>query len=818
MKLKFIISVIVLFITTQSINAQNSLSGSIIDKDTRKPLPFVTVSIPDLHAFSLTDTLGNFTFTKLPSASYEIQVSSVGYKTFSKIISIIGVSTVTFELDKSITELAEVVVTGSSKATQIKKSPLPILSINKEYITTNLATNVIDVIAKVPGVSTVTTGPNISKPFIRGLGFNRILTLYDGMRQEGQQWGDEHGIEMDNYAIDRIEIIKGPASLMYGSDALAGVVNFIPSQPANMNKISGVVTTEYQTNNGMFGNSVFLTGDKNGLEYGGRFSKRIAKNYQNSVDGRVYNTAYNETAANAFIGLHKNWGYSHLSLSLYDNLQEIPDGSRDSTTRQFTKRITEADTLRPIVSYDDLNSYKIHILHQRVQHYRAFFKNSFFFNNSRLDANFGFQRSVRREYNHPEAPNQEIVGLYLQLNTLNYDVKYFLPEFNQWEVAVGVNGMYQTNDVTAGTDFVIPSYHQFDFGVFSTLKKDFGKLNIAGGFRYDTRNFNNDELFIKPNATTGFDQAVKGLDTKGADKPFNNYSTTFTGITGSIGFSYAVNDNWALKVNLSRGYRAPNISEISAHGVHPGTGFYQLGNDQFKTEFSNQADIGASFTSKSVNAGASLFINQIDNYIYNSRLKSTKGDDSLSNNGGQNYPTYKFRQGKVLLYGLEANIDFHVIKRLHFDNSISLIYGDNNSFTGAEKTNETKYIPSMPPFRYITELKYELAERSTTFDKPFVKLQVQYTATQNRVFSFDNTETVTRGYTLVNVGTGTGFKNKAGKTVINLFVLANNIFDVAYQEHLSRLKYFEQYSASPNGRLGIYNMGRNVSFKAIIPF
>lgn len=818
MKLKFIISIVVSFIITQSIYAQNTLSGKITDKDSKQPLPYTTISIADLHTSVITDSLGNYSFTKIPAAGYEIQISAVGYKTFSKIISIKGVSNVNFELDKSTTELADVVVTGSSKATQIKKSPLPILTVSKEYLTTNLATNVIDGIAKVPGVSAVTTGPNVSKPFIRGLGFNRILTLYDGMRQEGQQWGDEHGIEMDNYAIDRIEIIKGPASLMYGSDALAGVINLIPSQPANTNKISGAVTTEYQTNNGMFGGSAFLTGNKNGFEYGGRFSKRVAKSYQNSVDGRVANTAYSETSANAFIGLHKNWGYSHLSLSLYDNLIEIPDGSRDSATRQFTKQITEADTVRPIFSNDELNAYKINVLHQRVQHYRAFLKNSFFLNNSRLDANFGFQRSVRREYNHPEAPYQDVAGLYLQLNTINYDVKYFLPEFNKWAVAVGVNGMYQTNDVTAGTNFVIPSYNQFDFGIFSTIKKDFGKLNIAGGLRYDVRNFNNKELYTKPNAASGFDQVVTGADTVGADNPFSKYSTSFKGLTGSLGLSYVINNNWALKVNIARGYRAPNISEISANGVHPGTGFFQLGNDQFKPEFSNQADIGVAFSSKTVNAGASLFINQIDNYIYNTRLQSILGGDSLSNNNGQNYPTYKFQQGKVLLYGLEANIDFHIIKRLHFDNAVSLIYGDNNSFTGAQKTNETKYIPTMPPFRYITELKYELTKKSTTLDNPFVKLQVQYTATQNRVFTYDNTETPTQGYTLVNLGAGTGFKNNAGKTVINLYVLANNIFNVAYQEHLSRLKYFEQYSSSPNGRLGIYNMGRNISLKAIIPF
>ncbi|WP_294223376.1 TonB-dependent receptor, partial [uncultured Chryseobacterium sp.] len=777
------------------------------------------ITITDLHVSSQTDASGNYEFQNLPAASYEVQVSQPGYKTVSQTVTINGQTHADFELDKSATEIAEVVITGSSKATQIKKSPLPIVSINKEYLTTNLSTNIIDAIAKTPGVSAVTTGPNISKPYIRGLGFNRILTLYDGIRQEGQQWGDEHGIEVDDYGIDRVEVIKGPASLMYGSDALAGVVNLIPSPAGTPGKIlSGSATTEYQTNNGMFGGSLFLSGNKNGFEYGARFSKKLAKDYKNNIDGRVFNTGFNETAANAFFGIHKKWGYSHLNLSMYDDLQEIPDGSRDSLSRQFTKQITELDDYRPIVSNGELNSYKINVIHQRVQHYRAFLKNSFFFGSSRLDANFAFQRSLRREYSHPEIPYQDTPGLYLRLNTFNYDVKYFLPEIDRWVVAIGANGMYQTNDVTQGTEFVIPSYNQFDLGSFITIKKDFDKLSLSGGIRYDYRRFRNDALYIKPNPVSGFDMPVYGADRDGADQPFLQYSTSFDGVTGSVGASYAVNKNFTVKANLARGYRAPNISEISANGVHPGTGFYQIGNDQFKPEFSNQADVGAIYTSRVVNAGASFFVNSIDNYIYNSRLLSASGADSLSVSGGQEYPTYKFQQGKVLLYGLEANLDLHIVKRLHFENSASLIYGDNKSFTGAERTDATKYVPLMPPFRYISELRYELGENSGIFEKAFVKLQLQYTAAQNRVYSYDNTETRTPGYTLINFGAGTSLNNKNGKNLFDIYILANNIFDTAYQDHLSRLKYFEQYSASPNGHLGVYNMGRNISIKLVKNF
>ncbi|NCX96976.1 MAG: TonB-dependent receptor, partial [Chitinophagia bacterium] len=348
---------------------------------------------------------------------------------------------------------------------------------------------------------------------------------------------------------------------------------------------------------------------------------------------------------------------------------------------------------------------------------------SFFFSNCRLDANLGFQQSNRREYSHPEQPYQDVPGLFLQLNTFNYDIKYFLPELHKWSVAVGINGMYQTNDVTKGTEFVIPSYQQFDIGSFVTLKKEIKNWNFSGGLRWDSRSFNNKELYTKANAISSFDEAVTGNDTIGANQVFSNYFTVFNGFSGSLGVSYVFNKQWAVKLNVARGYRAPNISEISANGVHPGTGFFQIGNGNFKPEFSNQIDVGISYSSKKVEATASVFVNRIDNYIYNQRLAAANGSDSLSQSGSQNYPTYKFRQGSVLLYGAEASIDFHITQQLHFDNSISLLYGDNNSFTGAEKTAATQYIPFMPPLRYIAELKYEMPMLPKLFDKPYAKVQ-----------------------------------------------------------------------------------------------
>ncbi len=789
-----------------------SLSGKVTEKKNGTPLPSATVYISDLKIGAVADSNGNYSFKSLPSGTYLVEVRNVGFKSVTRNVVIKDDVVENFELADNAVEESVVVVTGLSKATQVKRSPIPIVAISHDYLIKNMSTNIIDAIAKVPGVNALTTGPNVSKPFIRGLGYNRILTLYDGVRQEGQQWGDEHGIEVDQYGVEKIEVIKGPASLSYGSDAVAGVVNLIPYQPAPDGKIIGNIMGEFQSNNGMFGGSAMLAGTKNGFEWMGRISHKTATNYQDKIDGRVYGTAFKETDASLSLGLHKKWGYSHIGLELYDDLQEIPDGSRDSASRKFTKQISEADTIRPIVSDAELKSYAITPLHQHVQHYRFYSANNFTLGSGRLAINFGYQRSVRREFSHPVLPG--IPGLYLQLNTFSYDVKYYFPEFKGWNLSAGVNGMYQTNDATHGTEFIIPSYHQFDVGPFALLKKTWGKLDVAGGLRYDSRTFNNDALYTAPNPATGFDMPVAAA-TAGADNPFSTQHYHFSGVSGSIGATYNFNEKLSVKANIGRGFRAPNILEISANGVHPGTNIYQIGNPNFKPEFSVQEDIGFAYSSKYAVITLGVFNNTISNYIFNQRLlNSTGSGDSVIVTGNQ---TYKFQQGKANLYGGELSIDIHPIKPLHFENSLSVVYGQNKGVDAKLQSDSNKYVPFIPPLHGLSELRYDFEAKHAHIANGFVKVQLTYYAKQDRVYLTDNTETPTPGYTLFNAGFGGGITNKKGITVLNVYFFGNNLFDVAYQDHLSRLKYFEPYPTDPRGHLGIYNMGRNFSIKLDVP-
>jgi iron complex outermembrane receptor protein len=808
MKLLKYINILSLWLLYSACPAQNILHGKIYDKETNEALYGATIYISDLKIGTVTDTSGYFEMKNLTKGKYLIEIKLLGYASQLMTVDIAGDMLINIYLAHAAGELQEVVVTGTSKATEVSRSPIPIVVVNHDYLLSNVSTNAIDALTKIPGVTAVTTGPNISKPFIRGLGFNRILTLYDGFRQEGQQWGDEHGIEVDQYGVDRVEILKGPASLSYGSDALAGVVNLIPTRPAPEGKLMGDITIDYGSNNNQVGGSAMIKGTKNGIDWIARISHKQALDYQDKYDGRVFGTAYSETDASGSVGIHRNWGYSHIHFSVYDDLQEIPDGSRDSLSRRFTRQISEIDTVRQLVSNPDLHTYRIEKIHQHIQHYRVISANNFQLgtNAGTLDIDVGFQRSVRREYSHPEL--YEIPGLYLQLNTLSYDVKYHMPEIKLWNLTVGFNGMYQGNNVTAGTNFVIPSYSQIDFGPFAIVKRSYGKFDFEGGIRYDVRIINSDQLYTHTNPGTGFDMPVYGADTAGGTKVFSNNHATFQGVTGSIGATCNLNSQLAIKFNFARGFRAPNISEISANGVHPGTNIYQIGNADFKPEYSWQPDFGLSYSTKYVVLGADVFYNYIQNYIYNQQ------QDSVIVRGNQ---TFKFQQASAQLYGGELSLDIHPVKSVHIDNGLSLVYGDFLGQSGRAVPDSMRYMPMIPPIHGTSEIRYDFKIKQAHIVNGFVKVGVTWYGKQNRIYSAFNTETSTPGYALLNAGFGGGFTNNKGKTILSLYVLGSNLLNTAYQDHLSRLKYFEPYPNNPTGHNGIYNIGTNISIKVVVP-
>lgn len=776
-----------------------TISGTVHDS-TGLPIPGTTIRQPTSNRGTVTDSNGHYELTILPASL--IIIEALGYNPISR--SIPSAGTLNFILTPKTGQLQEVIITGASQGITISKTPLAMAVVSRKEMDMNTNSNAIDAVMKiVPGVSAVTTGPNVSKPFIRGLGYNRVLTMYDGIRQEGQQWGDEHGIEIDQYGIGKAEVIKGPASLTYGSDALAGVINMLPLKlTAPEGKLRGDIMTEHQTNNGLAALSAGLGFTKNGWEYNARISAKAAMSYHNKIDGYVYGTGFQELDAAASASLEKAWGSLKLGATFFSNKQEIPDGSRDSLTRKFTHQVLdEGDdiTNRPIVPDNKLHTYTIQPLHQQIKYSRFYIRNDLNMGKGKLHTSLAWQQSIRQEYNHPTLPTQP--GLDVTLYSLTYSLKYDLPQWNGIATSIGANGMYQNNKNVNGTDFPIPDYHILDLGGFLFADKHFGKLTLAGGIRYDRRHLHWDDFYVGTNPATGFDQHTSGTNNT---LQFPAFTKVFTGISGSAGLTYAYNAHWVIKANLARGYRAPNITETGANGLDPGAHIVYLGNRHFKPEFSLQEDLGISGYFNDIDIMLEIFNNNLENYIYQSRLYDDNGQPVVIVPG--NY-TYQYQQAKAWLYGIETVINIHpsLIPWLSWNNALSYIQGMNQSESlQKEYGNAAKYLPYMPPLHLRSELKAK-------YSQSFVKLEWDYHSYQSHFYRADNTETYTPAYTLINAGCGTTIFKK-----VTLFLGIDNIFNVAYQSNMNRLKYFEYYSYSPNGHYGIYNMGRNMSIKVSV--
>ena len=689
-------------------------------------------------------------------------------------------------------QMDQVVVTGLTGESKLRDMAAPVNIVSPQDLLAVSSTNIIDAVAKQPGVSQITTGSGISKPVIRGLGYNRLIVINDGIRQEGQQWGDEHGIEIDGHDIGSVEIQKGPASLMYGSDAMAGVLIFHRPPFAPLNEMTGNICTEYQTNNGLIGYSLNLAGNHNRFVWNVLYSGKAAHAYRNHADGYVANSQFREQALSALLGVNRDWGHSHLKLSYYNMVPSIIEGAEDEG--EETEEDPQPSTLDPRPSSPSGDrgglpqpstlTYGHGMPYQRVNHYKAVWDNAVRLGNGNLKAIIGYQQNRRQEFEE----SADDYSLYFQLHTLNYDLRYQLTLPRNWKVATGVNGMYQRS-LNKGEEVLIPAYNLFDFGIFATADKKINRVHITGGLRLDSRSLHSEQL------------------TEEGRQRFDDFKRHFTGLTGSIGSVWHATDRLNLRLNLSRGFRAPNMSELGSKGVHEGTQRYEIGNKDLKPEYSWQADLGADFSSRYFSAQIAFFANRIDNYIYARHASLTPPIEDVEEQGRQ-LQTYIFDAGDAQLLGFEAYTDIHPIHCLHFSNTFSYVNARQ-----LHQPADRKYLPMTPAPRWVSELKYEITHKGRFLNNTYVALSMDCNLKQNHVYSADGTETPTPSYTLLNLSAGTDILIH-GKRRASLYLNADNLTDRAYQNHLSRLKYIT--TDPTTGKTGICNMGRNFTLKLVI--
>ncbi len=738
-----------------------TLAGQVTDANTQQPVAGAIVSIPELKISVNTNESGNFNFQKIPSKGrFVLEVRFLGYSTFTQTVDLATTNTLNIALNQSVIEVHEVVVTGTVSSADNRRNSTAVTSVSKEEMLNRPTNNIVDAISRVPGVSQITTGAAVSKPVIRGLSYNRVITLSDGVKQEGQQWGDEHGIEIDQYNADRVEVLRGASSLIYGSDALGGVINILEPLPAAEGKIKGEVLANYASNNGLSGSSAMLQGNSNGFIWSARGTYKNAYAY-NTPLGRASNSGFNETNYSGQIGLNKSWGYTHINFSSFNTKLGIPghgeydDGEEEHEEEGHSNEFLSGNKSR-----------KLTLPFQDINHYKLALNNQFVFNKGRLRSTLAFQDNQRRELEESTSDP----SLFFDLKTYSYDLKYYFNNSEKWEPVIGVSGSFQ-NSKNKAEEVLIPDYESQDVGGFAYIKRNWTNTSVNAGLRLDYRHF-------------------KGLEmTEGDEVLFQGFSNQFSNLSGALGLTHNFTDKITFKANLGSAFRAPNIAELSSNGVHEGTFRYEIGNTTLDPERSFYADAALEFHNQKVDAHLNIFNNYIDNYIY---YRQTNNETIEAEE--QTLPVFRYVQDNANLYGMEAGLTLHPNSLVHFENSFSFTRGLNRA------TNTS--LPYMPAPILRNELRFEPKFKSEFLSDPYFSIGLDNFFKQTK--ADPNFETSTSGYTLLNASLGT--RIRLNKQALKVYITGNNLLDKEYVNHLNRLK-----------AEGILNQGRNIAFGLYIP-
>jgi iron complex outermembrane receptor protein len=662
-----------LLVLTIIASAQNKITGTISDKE-NKALPNVIVSIPEIHKETISDENGKYVLNNLPKGNFKIVFSMIGYGT--KIVST-GILdkeiTLNISLEESVIHMDEVIVStvfNKLQSQNVMKVEHETLKSMQQKGTATL----IEGLATIPGVSQVSTGTSIGKPVIRGLSGNRVLVYSQGVRLENQQFGDEHGLGLNDAGVESVEVIKGPASLLYGSDALGGVLYFNPEKFAKSNEFKTDFSQRLFSNTLGSNTSIGVKTSTDKWKFLARGSYNTHSDYQIADGNRVTNTRYNEKDFKTGIG-YNNATFSSVLRYNFNKLDlGIPENG-------IAEQSTSKKTRYPSQGVDN------HILSLH---------NNFYFKNSKLDADLGYIFNDRSEFE-----DSNVAILHMKLRTFNYDIKYYLPKTGKLETIFGVQGMHQTN-TNSGEELLIPDAITNDFGIFTTSNYEWKNNVIQAGIRFDTRTVNTETHGIMDEE--GYFEAI--------NKSFNSFNS-------SLGYKTYLTKEITLRLNLASGFRGPNLAELTSNGVHEGSNRYEIGNSELKNEQNFQTDLNLEYKSTHFELFVNGFYNRINNYIF------------ILPNGTviDNNDVYDYVQANAKLYGGETGIHFHPhpLDWLHFTSSFETVIG---------KKQNGDYLPLIPANKWNNTLKVEL-ENKNWLKEGFATVNLESTFAQNNFSEFE---------------------------------------------------------------------------------
>lgn len=733
-----------------------SINGRVVDKSTNSPLPGVSVFIAELNRGVVTDLDGNFKLSELPDRNITLKFSFVGYSTIIQSIKAGSSSrALVIQLEEAFTNIDEVVVSGAYVMSK-ESSPISIEKVDLVDILKMPSPSLMTALTRTPGVNEISLGPGISKPVIRGLSFSRVLSVYQGGRFENQQWGADHGLGLTETGIGNVELIKGPASIIYGSGAMAGVVNLIEDKDAIKGDVEGYLNLRGYSNNLGLRSEVGVKGaSENGFVWSMNGAAESHADYKDG-DGRTMgNTRFNTQNFKGGVGLQKKWGETRL---------------RYTYLKQKLGILDETD-IEGLATYRGDRSTQVPF--QNVTDHFISSETNVFLGEDKIKATVGIHKNLREEIETGEG----FVDLGLNQTNIMYDVKYHKSLNPSLEAIFGVQGFYlQSINYDDALEFLIPDAKKDDRSIYGLLNYNKDKWVFQGGIRYDYRKVNVDAS--SPHFVD-FEFILPG-------EPENRQlERTFDGVTSSAGSTFRPNSNWRFRLNVAQGFRAPDLGELFSNGVHPGTRRFEKGNADFQREQNIQTDFGVRYRTKNFSISGEVFYNNIKNYIFFAPTGEMEEDLEI----------WSFEQADARLYGGELEFDFHPTsaKWFYASTSYSMVIG--------QRTQDWTYLPYIPAYRWNQSVDFR-AKDIGIIQKPYFSVLGSLVFNQEKPAPL---EEATPGYFLLGMNVGGNLK--VGNTLLDVYVSGTNILNKTYLDHLSLFRPF-----------GVNQMGRNVALNVRIPF
>jgi len=686
--MKYIINVLFVVLLVVNTYAQSTLQGVIIDKTTNEKIIGAEVYIPALKIGAISDIEGNYYLKNIPKGKFKIQYSFLGYKNL--IVDLIfNNSDITkdIELEQTMLKTEEVIVSGGGYKSQ-HENAIKIETINTQILEQSSKISLIKNMAQIPGIDAISKGNGIATPVIRGLSTSNILVLTNGMRMENFQFSEDHPFMIDEYGIDHVEFIKGPASLLYGSDAIGGVINVITEKPAPVNTLKADLMSKYNTNSQGINTNLGVRTSKGNFIFGVRAGLSSNMDYYDGANNQVKNSRFNQNSVKAFIGYNTNKSISKiyfqhskmkLGLTVPPSINKITENSRDNS-----------------------------IWYQNLENNLLQSTNTLFFNKNITEINFSYQKNNRKLMTDNSIPFFTAVDMNLQ--TIQYEIKNTVDISEDIDFIFAFQGMNQSNINGNAPNHVLPDYSLYDLSGFGLLQYKLGKLNSQVGVRYNFRSIDIPQVY------TDVDNTLK-----------TDILNTYQNISYSLGSTYELSDNMLFRANFASAFRSPNINELSQNGVH-GTR-YEKGDINLDSQRNYEFDLSTHIHFDKFAFNLAGFYNIINNYIY---LMPTS-DTTTSG-----MTIFQYSQDNSTIYGFETSFSYTPLKWLSINEGYSYLLGEKNS---------GENLPFIPQNKIVGDVKF-IFKKSKLYKSLTLKVSNEIAFAQNNYAMF---ETYTPDYKVFNI-------------------------------------------------------------------